>query len=998
MNEKDSSLAARIAGNGVTDDEAAAFLPSLLSALSHTPDPERARDNFVKFLEAVPNRRAYFLAVSTHEVGLRLLLRVLGASQYLADLFFRNPEYFEFVANPGVRGGTRSATAYLREGGQIAAACARSELKLDALRRFKAREMLRIGVRDIAGLTDLPRSAREFSNLADACVQIALQIARTQNPLAAGENQPAFCVIGMGKLGGRELNYSSDIDLMFLCGDDLPPALTLLSGRKVETSLYLLRVGEAMIKILTEERNSGSVFRVDMRLRPEGRFGVLVRSLEGFRAYYESWAEAWEFQALLKARPIAGDFALGTAFLEMVSPFVYRPVVSEEFLREIRANKRSIERKCAAEGGTERNIKTGFGGIRDVEFLVQLFQLQQGGKIRRLRTPTTLSALHRLSLFGLISETLAEALASDYVFLRRVEHALQLFQNRQTQLLPPLDDQKEIEKLAARLGFASGNEFLQTLKHYRDHARSTLEPLFYRSESYFAAETTDEADLADGLKSASSLPDADPNLLQRLRDIGVKNPAEVGAALLTAMRGNDFGGMPPDTPETFLRIAPTLFTLAQNSPNPDAVFYGLEAFATAVPNRAQLYASLAESRPVLPRLASLAVYAPPLFARLTRHLEWLETLVEEGPERAAELPELLSSRAKKSLKPIPEIGRFYLREQLRTGAQEVWGLLSGEDIPRRLTRIAETVLFSLLETSAQTEAPPLALVGLGKLGGEELSYGSDWDLIAVYDDTQSLEQERALLSEKAVHRVELLLKAGEELAKERAGIELDFRLRPWGKKGALALSLEGYRRYFAGEAEIWERHAALKARFVAGDRETGEHLVSLLREVSFGGTWGLNEDYQIQDMKARIEAERLKPEQRHTDLKLGNGGLLDIEWTVQRMQLLHAGLFPSLWVSNTLAALSALTSAGLLDYAEGETLRENFLLFSAARNALWLLGVSGDVLPSDTVLLKTLASHLGYPTEAELKADLTARLAHCRRIFGRRFHAREEGQTPPAPR
>lgn len=964
----------RIAGNGVTDEEVEAFTPQLLSALATTPDSERALDNLVKWLEATLNRRLYFLTLISHTVGLKLLLKVFGTSQYLADLIIKNPEYFEFVANPGVRGGTRSATAYLREGKQIVDACARAELKLDALRRFKAREMLRIGVRDIAQLTDLPRTAREFSNLAEACVQIAFEMARTKEPIEASHPVTLpFCIIGMGKLGGRELNYSSDIDLMFVCGDDLPPEVTLQTGRKIETVFYLTRIGEAMIKILTEERQSGNVFRVDMRLRPEGRFGVLVRSISSFRAYYESWAEAWEFQALVKARPIAGDFTLGEVFLEMVSPYVYRRMIGEEFLDALRANKRNIERKCGAEGNTERNIKTGYGGIRDIEFLVQLFQTQYGGKIKRLRTPNTLAALHGLFLSGFFSEKLANKLSADYLILRRVEHTLQLFQNRQTHLLPPLDNREEIEKIAARLGFSTVEDFLTTLKFHRDHARQTLQERFYKIEK----DSGEKPEvLTELLKAATLIRTPEPRLLALLSEIGVREPLSVYPALLTAMHGNDFGGMPPDTPEKFLQIAPELLTLAHNSPNPDAVLLGIEALATAVPNRAQLYASLAESRQLLPRLADLAVYAPALFSRLTQHLEWLETLMEEE-----EISLSLSPKAK-----LPEIGRYFLREQLRLVSLHVWGVLEGEDIPQSLTQIADTTLRALLgEIERDKSESRIALVALGKLGGSEPGYSSDWDLLAVYDDRGMNEKEREAVAHSANQTVEGLLKAGQELVKMRTGIELDFRLRPWGKKGALALSLKGYLRYFRTEAETWERHAALKARFVAGNERVGNRLVTLFHSVSFGGDWNAEADQKLHEMKSRIEAERLKPEDRTTDLKLGHGGLQDIEWIAQRLQLLNAKRFPALRVSNTLSALSALSSAGLLDHAEVETLRENYLLFSETRNALWLLGSHADTLSADPVILRTLARHLGYPDTLEMTTDLQSRMAHCRRIFNRKF-------------
>jgi len=1070
-----------MAGQGVTDDDLAPLIPLLLKALRGSPDPDRALSSFARWFAAVSGRYSHLQTLLRHPIALDIFCLVTGCSQYFADLLVRQPECFEIIANPGVRGGTKSAATLYREVSGIVDICQQPGLKRDALRRWKAREMLRIGVRDLIGLADMPATAREFSNLADACVQKAYDIALATHPLAASfPDSPTpntqhptpslpFAVIGMGKLGGQELNYSSDIDLMFVHGDTLPERVELADGRKLDTTAYLGRLAETLVKALSEDTVNGHVFRVDMRLRPEGRFGALTRSLSSFRAYYESWAENWERQALLKARFVAGDRALGEAFMEMVTPFVYRRYVTVDFLEDIRANKRRIEQKCAMEGQTLTNVKTGYGGIRDIEFLVQLLQLQFGGARPGLRTPNTLAAIQRLRHARFLTDSEARELAEDYQFLRTLEHRLQLLHGFQTQTLPPPEDKAERLRVARRMSFLDAEAFEAELDFRRQRVHAYLDRLFYNavptSEPTALLENPpgewrDLDELLDNIET----PAAQERLRERLQAAGFRDLPNALRALQLPMRGNEFGEMPPDTPVEFKAIAPRLLTLLAHAPDPDAGLEGIEAIATAVPNRAQLYASFDDSPQFMERLVQLAAAAPPLLKRLTRHLEWMETLFASEEDLTPRPPSLNRSAGKGELQeeastvvasseqpagkrtslqnrpPLPSepasdsgkgdgglgelservqgakrheskleaMARFYQRETLRIGARDVWDEADVVATMTALSHLADAMLQTLLDVCAEpliaAHSEPefarrvlarVAVVGLGKLGGAELGYSSDWDVLFVYDEERqrgdaARSGERFDLVNTLVQKV---IAASKELAPRGANIEIDLRLRPWGRKGALIHTLQGFIEYYRTTAEMWERQAALKVRAVAGNPAVGRRFERILHAVSFGHGLSKEEDAAVQAMKRRIEAERLKPSERETDLKLGYGGLSDIEWLAQRLQLRHGPRHPSLRVSNTLRALSALATLRLLDNAEADVLSATYCLLTRLRNAMFLqTGTPQDALPDAPLRRRALARLFGYMDEGETRAearlweDIQAHRAEVRRIFEQRFY------------
>ena len=974
-------LSLLLAGRGVTDDDLSTLLNRLPANLYESSDPDGALQAFSRWFSAVGNPKAHLQLLESHPVALLLFLRITGSSRLFADILARQPESFEIIANPDMRKGSRSAASYSKEILQLIDACRLPELKQEALRRWKAREMLQIGVRDLADIASLEVTVRDFSNLADACIQAALKIAISSSP---PERLPPFTVIALGKLGGKELNYSSDIDLMFLHGDSLEQELELEDGRKMDSVSWLNRVAEAVIKTLSEEGTHGHVFRVDMRLRPEGRFGPITRSLESCKAYYESWAENWERQALLKARCAAGNRTLGASFMRMIHPFVYSASPSPSLMNDIVQNKRRIERKCAMDGSTERNIKTGRGGIRDIEFLTQKFQLQYGGKIQYLRTPSALMALRRLGHIGIIAQKDCHILISDYIFLRTLEHRLQLLNGMQTQTLPDTGT-AERKRLAKRMGYPDAGSFELELEMRRSRTNELLQRYFYNDAPYSPQTEQRSGQWSDmnALLENIELESARSRLSKLLEDSGFMNIDAAIGNLLMPMRGNEYGGMPPDTPVEFQNILAPMMDLITAAPDPDAALSGFEALALAVPNRAQLYASCDDSPQMLMKLIRLAGASPPLMQLLTQNLEWMEGLINPEEE---DMNSLLASRLQgleEERKKIEALIHFHARMRLHIGAAEIWGEYDTIQTMTELTRLADAVLCAILAL-CDLDSSDLALLGLGKLGGEELGYASDWDAMLIRRESISGDSDSL---DRKIGRLPVLV---DQMAAGGAPVSLDMRLRPWGSKGALAQTARALYHYHTTAGELWERQAALKSRFICGDMQTGKHALSIINTICYKNEINDEEAETIRAMKKRIETERLQSQYHHTDLKLGWGGLSDIEWLAQLMQMKFGRRIRSLRTPSTMKAIDALAEENLLENSDADTLQAIYLQLTAARNALWLqTGTSQDILPEKPSLIRALARHTGYDLHSngqEAIADLQNAMGEAREIFQRYFY------------
>ncbi len=915
-----------MAGNDVPDTAFEALLQVLVPVLAGSADPDRAVANLGRWADAVGSRTAAYGTLTAYPAAAAMLLTLFAASQFFAELLIANPEYLEVLTNPAIRDRHRDTDALWADLSRRVGIAKTPNARRDALRRFKPPEVLRIGARDLLGYADVPETIRAISDFADVCIRMALQISAEERKLT----EAPFAVFALGKLGGRELNYASDIDLIFVHGDAMPAS-------------DAVKLGETVRDALAKPTDAGFVFRVDLRLRPEGRFGPVSRSLESCRAYYESWAEPWERQAILKARFVAGNPEVGAAFMEMAANFVYRTRVEESFIESIQANKRRLEQKVARSGDADINVKEGIGGIRDIEFAVQLMQLVAGGANPALRGGSTLYALSALTDAGLLTPSESAAFRESYLFLRNVEHRLQIRDELPVRVLPR--DPAELDRFGRRLGYADGTEFLADYKQHTSRTHALFTRLFYGSAPAVFA-----SPLADWVLAPEDDGAASASLRHALEDNGFSDSDAALQTLRRSVSGSQYGGISPEDRTAFAALVPALLDAAGQTTAPDTALHGLDLLADAVPSRAALYRTLADSRTLLPRLAVLASDSPYLWQTLLGHLELLDLLADDeimdGPPHF------------RRVSTVPEIAAQTRRARLQTGARDLWGLADTAQVLAETTQAAEAALFSAL-TLARRElgfAGQFAVIGLGKLGGGEMGYGSDLDVMYVADADHL--QDAARLAE----RTQRLLK--DDLSRFGVRSEMDARLRPEGRAGQLVLDLDTYAAYYTHSAATWERQMLLKARFVAGNAELGRAFTALAETVVYGTPWTLGQQNEVQAMKRRIETERVHDPH---DLKLGPGGLSDIEWTAQMLQLRFGPKHPRLRTPNTLDALRRLRDDALLTQADWETLSETYLALARLRNRLFLR--SG------------LASTISPALPDTLTAQMAAAREVCRRVF-----------------
>jgi len=812
------------------------------------------------------------------------------------------------------------------------------------LARAKRLEMLRIAARDLLRIDDLEGVGAGLSALAAVVLQQAWESTR--------EASEGLAVIGMGKLGGWELNYSSDVDVLLVGSGDGRPLLDL----------------------------ARTAWRVDLDLRPEGRSGPLVRSLDSYRAYWDRWAQTWEFQALLKARAVAGNRALGAEFDALAAAQVWdRPFGADE-LGRIRRMKARSEELLSRRRLTDRELKRGKGGIRDIEFAVQLLQLVHGRSDHGLRAPSTLAALRALASGGYIAADDAESLETAYRFLRTVEHRLQLQEDEQVHTLP--SGQAARDRLARILGYRDRttgtalSQFDADLRLQQVTARAIHERLFFRP----LLEAFTAAPMAGPYASLSADAVAD-----RLRAFGFADAERTHQAVVELTRGFTRAS------QLMQRMLPVLLDWLSVSPSPDLGLLGLRTLSAEGHSRDQLTAVCRES-PEAARQLCLMLGTGPRFARdLNHHPDLLKAMAGNEFLSARSRPEL-DARAERSLawregEGAVETGlRLFSRvEGLRIAARDVLGVADVDETGSALSDLAETVVASALK---HVNPPlPFAVIGMGRLGGRELAYASDLDLMFVYDNPHGLsESDAAAVAESSA--VELVRVLGGETP--AAGVyRVDTALRPEGRQGSQARSLEAYQVYYARWARVWERQALLRGRFIAGDPELGERFSSVAREFVWDRPFGRHEVREIRRTKARIERERVPPsEDPRFHLKLGAGSLSDIEWTAQLLQLEHG-----IRATGTLAALDALERAGALDPADLVILTAAYRFCERTRNRLSLVrDIPGDSLPAAGPTLTALSRSLGT-TASELRDEYRRVTRRARRVVDRVFYGSAPGAS-----
>ncbi|RMG92671.1 MAG: bifunctional [glutamate--ammonia ligase]-adenylyl-L-tyrosine phosphorylase/[glutamate--ammonia-ligase] adenylyltransferase, partial [Candidatus Dadabacteria bacterium] len=766
---------------------------------------------------------------------------------------------------------------------RIDAALASGEGPEAALRRVRAEEMLRIVAREAAGLAPVHVTAAEVSALAEAAVDAALELARAEAGPAPGRRVVA---LGMGKLGGRELNLSSDVDLVFLYDTE---------GEDPGAERFFTGVVSRVVELLGRVTPEGWVFRVDLGLRPEGRSGPAAHSVENAVLYYQSWGQTWERAALLRARPVAGDRALGERFLREVEPFVYRRSLDYTTVEDLKEMKARIDRSAARRLGGD-DLKLGRGGIREVEFFVQTFQLIHGGRTPSVRGGTIWEGLDRIARAGIVQPGVARRLARAYGFLRSLEHAVQALHFRQTHRLPA--DPEELGALARRMGF-DGPDRIGLLGEALEGARIAVHGEYGRL-MYGASREWADAEDAEA-RALLALRERE-GALERLAAAGFRNPARAWEGL-ERLRGSGGGAPPSPRGRRILdRIGPRLLGEVRRCPNPDQALEYLGEFLAASGARAS-YLALLEENPATARLLVQLFGTSRFLSRyLVSHPELLDELVlgtgaPEGRSPAEMVEELTAVlEDMDDEEALDALRRFRNAEFLRIALHDLWGDLPPEGVTRQVTRVAEACLAAALARAGRKlrsrhGAPRLpdgrearfAVLGMGKLGGEEIDYHSDLDVVFVYEgpgETAGGEARPVSNAEYFARLAQRLITALATRTREGVAFRMDARLRPSGNAGPLVTSLEAFAAYHRAQSQTWERQALIRLRPVAGDPELGRRVREIADEVLYAGPPARDPRPEIAAMRDRIEREVAREERGRVDLKAGPGGLVDVEFAV----------------------------------------------------------------------------------------------------------------------
>ncbi|MGH4015442.1 MAG: bifunctional [glutamine synthetase] adenylyltransferase/[glutamine synthetase]-adenylyl-L-tyrosine phosphorylase [Pseudonocardiaceae bacterium] len=934
-----------------------------LWALSRAPEPNLALRRLARLAVAAGDGWAELDATLRQDSGVRgRLLAVLGSSTALGDHLIAEPPRWRRLASGSATDPRWAGRAIERLLSAVGADPAgpppgTPEGTRATLTGTPAQRALRAAYRDLitelaaadlAAVVEPELPTVPFEQIGDALAELAAGALRAALAVAVTEvagsqaPPPRLAVIGMGKCGGGELNYVSDVDVIFVGGTEEE------LGAATKLAAATMRLAGA------------ACFEVDAALRPEGKAGALVRTLDGHLSYYRRWAKTWEFQALLKARPIAGDPDLGTRYLQAVAPWVWSAADQENFVPEVQAMRRRVAAQVPPER-VDRELKLGHGSLRDVEFAVQLLQLVHGRTDESLRVTSTVQALAALGAGGYVGRDDAANLAASYRFLRLLEHRLQLQRLRRTHLFPADDDTAGLRWLAraADLRPDGRHDAVGVLRaEYTRHshrARRLHQKLFYRPLLEAVARVPTEAyrlSESSAMQRLAALGYASPQgALGHLRALteGVSRRAAIQSALL-----------------------PVLLEFLADTPDPDGGLAAYRRVSEALEDTPWYLRLLRDEGAVAQRLMTLlgsSRTVPDLLVRAPKVLQLLadqEELAGRDPVEVAASLRATVDRHRDPAGAVAAARALRRHELLRIACADLLGLLDVDAVCAALSSVWSAVLAAALDAALraeidrrQAEPARIAVIGMGRLGGAELSYGSDADVLFVCEPVAEADETEAVRFASAVaESVRKLL--GSPSADPP--LVVDAGLRPEGRSGPLVRTLASYQAYYAQWAQTWEAQALLRATAVAGDEELGKRFIAAIDPVRYPAG-GLNprQATEIRRMKARIDSERLpRGADPATHPKLGRGGLADVEWTIQLLQLQHAHEVPALRTPSTSAALQAAADAELLKTADAEALLAAWRLATRTRNALILVrGKPVDQLPNSGRELAAVARVLG---------------------------------------
>lgn len=919
---------------------------SLLTALTQLPTPLHAEVNRLwDDFTAAAQRDG--VPLPTDETVLADLARIWATSEFIAQSCIRFPALLaELLASGDLYRVYPPGHYHATLTERLAAATDDTELGL-GLRQIRRREMVRIAWRDLTGQALLTETLGDLSDLADAATDSALtqlyawECRRLGTPRDETGQAQQLIVLGMGKLGGRELNFSSDIDLIFI----YPHKGETDGPRAFSNEEFFRRLSQKLIKALNEITVAGFVFRVDMRLRPFGDAGPLVMPANAFEDYYQTHGREWERYAMIKARPIAGDIAAGERLLQRLRPFVYRRYLDYGAFEALRNMKLMIAREVERKG-LRRNIKLGPGGIREIEFIGQAFQLIYGGRETALRERRLLNVLDYLAASGRLAPDTVAALKDAYDFLRRTENRLQAYADQQTHNLPEQDTAKL--KLAVAMGYADWREFVQVLMQHVACVSGQFEQIFALSQSEVGP-TAAQTELA--ALWAGRLSDATTHTV--LARLGFDDPARALAALSRLRDSFSNRALEQRGRERMDQLIPLLLP-AVGTATPSAItLERIVVLLEAIARRSVYLALLIESPVALAQLVKLCAASVWIAQYLGRYPLLLDDLLNPAKlyhplnrsELAVELNQALARSGDDSEQIIDDLRHFKQTNILRCAAADISEVLPVMKVSDYLTFLAEVLLEKTLtlgwqdllprfgqpqcRIDEQPYTPEFAIVAYGKLGGIELGYGSDLDLVFLHDSTGTAQQTTgprvidnpsffAKLAQRLIHILTAHTAAGELY-------DIDMRLRPSGRAGLLVSSFDAFTEYQRHQAWTWEHQALVRARVVAGPAHLAERFATLRYEILTRHRDHATLRREVREMRERMRAELDSREPEMFHVKQGRGGIADIEFMVQYLILAHAPQYPALLTyTDNIRQLDGLETVGVLTSADATLLRDAY--------------------------------------------------------------------------
>lgn len=1019
--DKARALFDQLKADDIPDERCA----ELLSALAHACDPDMALSNFVDIVNAMQSSQRDLEHVIPDNDALKRLVTVLGVSDAMGKFMRFKPQLVEAAAvdncNSHLFNHAQRRARLLKAVGadpdEPAMPVASKDLAeaATALRSSYRNQLAAIIAQD--AVADDPTSiqptiSRELSDLADAALEGALAIARHETE---GSEHVRFTIIGMGKLGAQELNYVSDVDLIYVvepADKDVDHQTLIRVGTKMGTMLQ--RVCQSAIMGVAEQ----PLWQIDGGLRPEGKDGALVRVLSSHKNYYEQWAENWEFQALLKARPVAGDPDLGQAYMDMTRPFVWSASKRKNFVYDCQKMRKRVE-DLIPTPLKDREIKLGRGGLRDVEFTVQMLQLVHGRTDESLRTSNTLDSLQRLSEGGYVSRKQAVRMSQDYRFERVMEHRQQIWSLKRTHLFPDLgrasvgglekkrdidvdelNQNQELRRLARAFGLHP-EELVDKYDDTRREVRHLHLDIYYRPMLPVNAQMENDQivlSVEAAQERFESIGFGDP-------DAAIRHVQALTAGVGRAAKINRI-------------ILPAVLQWLGEGQNPDMGLLNWRKLEENFGTESGYLGFLRDSTSAAQRLCHILSNSRFLGDALNKSVESISWLGDDDnlQARTREALDVQTGSALErfgsNINEFATSMRAMRRHEIeRIGLSWMSGAISDSDSLKAMTDVYDAIIDASLtwavrhqiaEFGVETAPAGITVIAMGRYGGREVNFSSDADAILIYRPADDADDGQAnAFAKKVVEDLRNILQGPTTLEPK---IELDLDLRPEGKNGPLVRSYASCEEYYESWASTWERQALLRARYAAGDAELArDFLINIADPLRYPTTELTEAELQnIRKLKARMEAERLpRGVRRERHLKLGKGGLSDVEWTVQLMQLQHAGDIKDLRVNGTLEALDVLEAKKLISAIDAIQLRKAWTLCTAARNGSYLWSGranQADILPDDIYSLGGIAVYLGYGAHRgqHFENDLLAVMRKCRDVCQRLFYGKTEGEAAAA--